>query len=146
MNATDIIIATCGYLTLGEGAMVRYECDYCHRLKDGDETWILGFAAENIGVTAARREVTILPQWDEARAVDYLAVHFCCDECRQNYMSTIFGEEPIDTEVVEEVAVVPRKRIVREYPGAAIETRVLRRKANPARSRKAKTGRRRKAA
>jgi hypothetical protein len=122
--------------------MVRYECDYCHRLKPKDESWILGYAAENIGVTAARREVTILPEWDEVRAVDYLAVHFCCDQCRQNYMVTIFGEEAADGEVVKEVAVTPRKRIVREYPGATVETRV-RRKASVS---KPKTRRRRKAA
>lgn len=114
--------------------MVRYECDFCHRLKNKGEAWILGFAAENIGVTAARREVSILPLWDEARAVDYLAVHFCCEQCRQNYMARLFGEEPAEGEIVEEVAVVPRKRIVRQYPGTAAETRVVRRKARPGKS------------
>jgi|SRR6185437_5566000 len=109
--------------------MIRYECDFCHRLKGNDEAWILGFAAENIGVTAARREVTILPHWDEARAAAYLAVHFCCEQCRQNYMAALFGEESAETEVVKEVAVIPRRRVVREYPGAAVETQVVRRKA-----------------
>ena len=112
--------------------MLRYECDYCHRLKEKDEAWILGFAAENIGVTAARREVTILPVWNEAESVNYLAVHFCCEQCRQNYLANLFGEEPAEAEIVEEVAVVPRKRIVREYPGRAVETRVVRRKASQA--------------
>jgi hypothetical protein len=120
--------------------MLRYECDFCHRLKGNDEAWILGFAAENIGVTAARREVTILPAWDDARAVDYLAVHFCCEQCRQNYMADLFGEKPAETEIVEEVAVVPRRRIVRE---SAVKTRVMRRRSSPAKSR---SRRRRKAA
>lgn len=123
--------------------MLRYECDFCHRLKAKDENWILGFAAENIGITAARREVTILPQWDEARAVDYLAVHFCCEPCQQNYVANLFGEEPGETEVVKEVAVVPRKRIVRQYPGTVVETQVVRRKAS---SGKSKPKRRRKVA
>jgi hypothetical protein len=123
--------------------MIRYECDFCHRLKGNDEAWILGFAAENIGVTAARREVTILPHWDEDRAAAYLAVHFCCEQCRQNYMSTLFGEESAETEVVKEVAVIPRRRVVREYPGAAVETRVVRRQAS---TRKSNPRRRRKAA
>ena len=101
--------------------MIRYECDFCHRLREPGETWILGFAAESVGVTTARREVTIAPQWDEAKAVDYLAVHFCCDECRQNYVAQLFGGEPPKTEVVEEIVVAPQERIVvREYP----ETRV----------------------
>lgn len=115
--------------------MLRYECDFCHRLKGKGENWILGFAAENIGITAARREVTILPAWDDVRAVDYLAVHFCCEQCRQNYMATLFGEEPGESEIVEEVAVIPRRRIVRQYPGATVETRVVRRKSGPAKSR-----------
>lgn len=123
--------------------MVRYECDFCHRLKGNDEAWILGFAAENIGVTAARREVTILPHWDAARAATYLAVHFCCDQCRQNYMTNLFGKEPAQGEIVEEVEVVPRRRVMREYPGRAVETRVVRRKRTP---RKSKPRRRRKAA
>ena len=122
--------------------MLRYECDFCHRLKEKNEAWIMGFAAENIGVTAARREVTILPKWDETRSVDYLAVHFCCDQCRQNYIAGIFGEEPKEGEIVEEVAVVPQKRIVRQYPGATVETRVQRRKPARAKSK----ARRRKAA
>ncbi len=47
--------------------MVRHECDFCHRLKAPDETWILGFAVENIGVTAARREIVIASAWDPKR-------------------------------------------------------------------------------
>jgi hypothetical protein len=57
-------------------------------------------------------------------------------------MANIFGEEPAQAEIVEEVAVVPRKRIVREYPGRAVETRVVRRKASAPKSRsKAKSSR-----
>ena len=126
--------------------MLRYECDYCHRLKEKDEAWILGFAAENIGVTAARREVTILPVWNEAQSVNYLAVHFCCEQCRQNYLANLFGEEPAEAEIVEEVAVVPRKRIVREYPGRAVETRVVRRKASAPKTQSKSKSRRHKAA
>ena len=123
--------------------MVRYECDFCQRIKQKDEAWILGFAAENIGLTAARREVTILPHWDETRAPAYLAVHFCCEQCRQNYMKNLFGEEPGESEIMEEVAAIPRRRAVREFADAAVETRVVRRKV---RSRKSKPRRRRKAA
>lgn len=108
--------------------MLRYECDFCHRLKEKGESWILGFAAENIGVTARKREVTILPQWDELRAVGYLAVHLCSEQCRQNYMESLFGEESSEAETTEEV--IPRKRVVREYPGATVETKVVRRKAS----------------
>jgi len=114
--------------------MLRYECDFCHRLKNKDEAWILGFAGESVGLTAARREVAIMPAWDEVRSVDYLAVHFCCEQCRQNYMANLFGEEPAKGEIVEEVAVGPRKRIVRKSPDGAVETMVVQRKTKPAKS------------
>jgi len=128
--------------------MVRYECDSCHALKQANEVWILGFAAENIGAVTARREVTIVPAWDEAKAVDYLAVHFCSDECRRKYMADLFGEAPAQTEAVEtvtvalaRVAAVPEKYIVREFPGTKVETIVEterpRSKANSRRNRNA---------
>ena len=72
--------------------MIRYECDYCHRLKKEGETWILGFAAEIIGATVEQREVTILANWDDARAVERLAVHFCSERCRQKYTSAVLGD------------------------------------------------------
>ena len=89
--------------------MLRYECDNCRRLKGKDEEWMLGFAAENIGVTAARREITFLSKWDEAQAVDWLAVHFCSAPCKQDYMSRLFGDT-VPSDVITEVAVMPVKK------------------------------------
>jgi hypothetical protein len=127
--------------------MVRYECDFCHGLKEAGEVWMLGFAAENIGAVSARREVTILPAWDETRAVDYLAVHFCSEECRRDYMAELFGEEPAKTEVVETataapgvVVTVPEKHIVREFPGAKVETTVEPKRGRAKKSRRRKAG------
>ncbi len=123
--------------------MVRYQCDYCEVLKEPGDTWILGFAAENVGVNAARREITIAPRWDEARAVDYLAVHFCSDECRQRYMSKLFGGEPPEPAIVEEVAIVPRKRVVKVYPGTRVETVAKRRTVSRLSTRTTKNRRKR---
>ena len=89
--------------------MLRYECDNCQKLKEKDQEWLLGFAAENIGVTANRREITFLSKWDEDQAVDWLAVHFCSMPCKQYYMSRLFGDiQPSD--VITEVAVTPVKK------------------------------------
>ena len=80
--------------------MLRFECDWCHTLKSSDEKWILGFAAENRGVTASRREVAILNGWDRERAVHPFAVHFCSIEHKDNYMAALF-----DTATKDEVKV-----------------------------------------
>jgi len=53
--------------------MIRFECDTCGKLKENGEPWILAFAAESVGVTSARREISIASSWDEALAVDWLA-------------------------------------------------------------------------
>ena len=99
--------------------MVRFECDGCGALKNTGETWVMGFAAENIGVTAARREVTIADHWDDRGAREWLAVHFCCDECRADYMGKIFGEAPTTQAGLRTSTT---KRIQRVVPGAVVET------------------------
>jgi len=86
--------------------MIQYLCDYCARVKDNGDAWILGFAVESRGVTAARREFTMAPHWDERRARDWLAVHFCCEECKDNYMTELFGQEPVESEVTNSLSIV----------------------------------------
>lgn len=103
--------------------MLRYACDWCQRLKEPDEVWILGFAAENLGVTASRREVTVLNEWDRERAVHPFAVHFCSIEDKDRYMAALFDTVPrseVESRrvlpVVEEVEVrraIPGKRVVK---------------------------------
>lgn len=101
--------------------MVRFQCDTCGRLKEENESWILGFAAENIGVTSARREISIADVWERSRAVERLAVHFCCDECRAEYVETLFSGSP---ETLQGDTTVPRRRIQRVVPGAVVDTMV----------------------
>lgn len=74
-------------------AMIEFSCDSCRRLKEPGETWILGMAAESVGVTASRREVTILPTWDRSSSVHPLAVHFCSQRCKDRYLRQLFGSE-----------------------------------------------------
>jgi len=101
--------------------MVRFECETCKRLKEPNETWILGFAAENIGVISARREIEIAEAWDPRRACELLAVHFCSDKCRAQYMGALFGETP-ETRTGE--ATVTKRRIKRVIPGAVVDTMI----------------------
>jgi hypothetical protein len=107
--------------------MIRFQCESCGRLKGDGETWILGFAAENIGVTSARREISIASSWDRPRAVEALAVHFCSDECRATYMSALFGDTP-ETRTGEPTST--KRRVKRLVPGAVVDT-VVSEKAHP---------------
>jgi len=107
--------------------MVRFQCESCGRLKGDGEVWILGFAAENIGVTSARREISIASSWDRPRAVESLAVHFCSDECRAVYMSALLGDSP---ETLDGTATSAKRRIKRLVPGAIVDT-VVSEKSRP---------------
>jgi hypothetical protein len=97
--------------------MLQYVCDNCGAVKGEGETWILGYAADRLGVRAARREVTFSPAWDENRAVQWFAIHLCSEECKDTYLQRLFGDVPADsTDVIESrlisdepVSVVPRK-------------------------------------
>lgn len=103
--------------------MIRFQCDSCGRLKEEGEPWILGFAAENIGAVSARREISIASSWDRPRAVQILAVHFCSDECRVDYMNALFGE----TTATSDVSLVKR-RIKRVVPEAVVDTVIAEKK------------------
>lgn len=113
--------------------MLRFACDWCQRVKEPAEVWILGFAAENRGVTASRREVTVLNEWDRENAVHPFAVHFCSIEHKDRYMSAMFDTAPESeverrrvSPVVEEVEVrrtLPGKRVVKTAKRKTVASR-----------------------
>src|SRR5947207_15815016 len=72
--------------------MIRFVCDSCERTKGARDLWLLGLAAEAVGLTTSRREMTILPAWNSDRAVHPLAVHFCSDRCNDRYLARSFDE------------------------------------------------------
>ena len=119
--------------------MILFGCDWCGTIKRPEETWIQGLAAESIGVTAARREITILPAWDQARACHPLGVHFCSVEHKHNYMAALFETEALPAEtVIEEEATVANRTAQRKYLRTVSSGAVTKRKK--------KTGKRRPAA
>lgn len=93
--------------------MLQFVCDYCGNIKHAGETWINGVAVENIGMQAARREVIIDPAWRYERGVLPLAVHFCCLDCKDRYLTELF-QKPVPLMEVESVEVIPEagRRII----------------------------------
>lgn len=75
--------------------MIQYICESCAMVKNADDPWILGLAAEALGAAGARREVSIFPGWDPDRAVHPLAVHFCSLACKNKYLAKLFGDETL---------------------------------------------------
>lgn len=112
--------------------MLQYVCDNCAAVKDEKDDWILGFAADRLGVRAARREVTISPLWDENRAVQWFAIHLCSEECRDEYLARLFGEVPPGaTGVIESTQITEQpERIAPKKRTVKTTVRVKRRKAS----------------
>jgi hypothetical protein len=101
--------------------MIQFVCDTCRAVKEPDEAWIVGHAAEAVGAVSARREVTIQSVWDRTNTLHALAVHFCSVQCKDEYMAQLFGAEPRVEEIVAERTapvevvverVVPERNIV----------------------------------
>lgn len=69
--------------------MIQFGCDWCGKLKKATDSWILGLAAETVGVTVTQRQVDILSAWTAGDAVHPLAVHFCSEACKENYTKEV---------------------------------------------------------
>jgi hypothetical protein len=70
--------------------LLQYVCEWCNHTKKPGGRWILGFAAEKVGPTSARREITIAAAWSEKWAAHPLAVHFCSEKHKENYVRALF--------------------------------------------------------
>lgn len=68
--------------------MVTITCDTCSqpRTKDNSATWILGFDVPAASAPM-RRAINFLDRWQDRRVLDPGAIHFCCAECRDTYLS-----------------------------------------------------------
>lgn len=104
--------------------MIQYVCETCSAVKDPDEVWIVGLAAETVGAVSARREMNIQSAWNRAAALHPLAVHFCSTQCKDDYMTRLFpseapaeeelSERMVPTEITIERVVPEKKRAARK--------------------------------
>jgi hypothetical protein len=74
--------------------MLDYVCDWCKRAKKMNDDWILGFAAESVGMTTQRREITIVARWSSKSAAHPFAVHFCSKEHKDAYVRRLLNTQP----------------------------------------------------
>ena len=110
--------------------MLQYACDWCKRIKPPEDEWVLGFAAENIGVVSARREITVASAWNEDQAVHPLAVHFCSEDHKNRYVAALFDERTAQARSVVETKLQPgrsrtTRNVVRMTAAAKTSKRAL---------------------
>lgn len=72
--------------------MLAYVCDWCKCPRNEPQRWILGFAAERVGIGGVQREISIASAWSDRLAEHPLAVHFCSEEHKQAYIHALFDQ------------------------------------------------------
>jgi hypothetical protein len=110
--------------------MIQFVCDNCSAVKQPEDVWIVGLAAEAVGAISARREVNIPSTWDRTNTLHPLAVHFCSVQCKDEYLSRLFApESPVREVVVERTvpAEVVVERTIPERETVVTKTRKVRR-------------------
>ena len=73
--------------------MIQFACDSCGKVKKPTSIWILGRAAEAVGITVVRREVVILSAWNDTDAVHPLAVHLCSEACKNSHVAEVMDRK-----------------------------------------------------
>ncbi len=72
--------------------MLEFVCKVCGKRESLPYNWTLGFENEGNEGTS-HRTITLLGKWDDQRAGERNAVHFCSESCKGKYVSKWYGSE-----------------------------------------------------
>lgn len=70
-----------------------FQCKFCGKQKGEEEGWLVGL--EKLSPTWKKNSIILLRRWDEQRAGEPNAVHFCSSRCQDKYVSQNFGDETV---------------------------------------------------
>ncbi len=78
-----------------EGARMDFICKECSKRKGPMDEWliVLEFEKPRTGI----RNMVILAEWDDKRAFDPRAVHFCSITCQKAYGAEHYGRVLVGT-------------------------------------------------
>ena len=72
---------------------MEYFCKYCGKRKGDDLDWLLGFEGSGRPGKVMKYAFNLLGKWDEQRASEANAVHFCSAACQDKYLCHNYGDE-----------------------------------------------------
>jgi hypothetical protein len=73
------------------GCTTEFFCKTCGKRKGDAECWLLGF--EGSAKPAMKYTINLRVKWDEQRAREPNAVHFCSAECQNKYVAASYGDD-----------------------------------------------------
>ena len=80
--------------SLGSGAFtMEFLCKTCGERKGDAESWLLGFEGSDKPWRTMKYTINLLGKWDDQRANERNAVHFCSAECQNEYVCKSYGDD-----------------------------------------------------
>jgi hypothetical protein len=72
---------------------IDFVCSCCGKRKGDAQGWLLGFEGAKEKSVAMKYAITLLGKWDEQRASEPNAVHFCSTACQNEYLCKNYGDD-----------------------------------------------------
>ena len=70
---------------------MEFICKSCGKIKAEDDGWLVAF--EKLSPAWKKNSIILLRRWDDQRAREPNAVHFCSAACQDKYIAANFGDE-----------------------------------------------------
>jgi hypothetical protein len=70
-------------------------CSFCGKRKGDASDWLLGLEGSKAKNIVMKYTITLFGKWDEERASEPNAVHFCSAACQERYLSKNYGDDTI---------------------------------------------------
>ncbi|HXZ79619.1 MAG TPA: hypothetical protein VEG30_06795 [Terriglobales bacterium] len=72
---------------------MEFICRYCGKRKGEGEEWLLALEGTGKPGKVMKYAITLLGKWDEQRAGERNAVHFCSASCQNKYLRENYGDQ-----------------------------------------------------
>ena len=72
---------------------MEFFCKLCGKPKGDAEGWLIGFEGTRGAGIVMKYTITLLGKWDEQRASETNAIHFCSTACQSSYLWKNYGDE-----------------------------------------------------
>ena len=72
---------------------MEFLCKICSKRKGDAEGWLLGFEGSGKPGRTMKYTINLLGKWDDQRANERNAVHFCSAECQNKYVWKSYGDD-----------------------------------------------------
>jgi hypothetical protein len=71
----------------------EFFCSSCGKQKGDAKDWLMGLEGMKQKSVVLKYAITLLGKWDERRAREPNAVHFCSIACQDQYLSRNYGDD-----------------------------------------------------